>query len=433
MGYSFAAPLIYNVRTGLKEVTPAVILSNGYESDYDDVTAGGQKATAKDSVLYILNADTGALIKKISLPSGSTGLSSPAGVDVGQDGILDYVYAGDVDGKLWRFDLTANDPSKFKVLTTPIYDAGGGHPIIMRPAVMPVSKGNGDSLGNIILFGTGQLLTKADRDSITTQSLFGVLDKMEDSPTTVLQSDLVQQTLSTEFTTADSTQRAGTYRAVSSNAIDLTSSTNSKLGWYINLPDSSERLVSSPLVFEDKVLFGTGITKTAEMCLPGGKGWVIGLNPLTGSVTRRGNSPTGKDFSFMDIKLDGKSTSADKVKFPGGDAYVSAYKKDGIPTELSYVATSAKLVKPTNSNTDLADLGAVIALREANSMAVYTGNQKVNGKLETGNPIQRPVATCDGSLYSGTVGSDGLDKAKMLCPGTDAARIETTTWREIKQ
>ncbi len=434
MGYSFAAPVIYNVRTSSNTVTPAVILSNGYESNWDDVATGGQKATAKDSALYIVNADTGALIKKITLPTASTGLSSPAGVDVGQDGILDYVYAGDVNGKLWRFDLTDNNPNNFKVLTTPIYDAGPGHPITMRPAVMLVNKANGDSLGNMILFGTGQLLTNSDRLDTTSQSLFGVLDKMDDSPTTVLQSDLVQQTFDTAaYTNLDNTKLAGTYRKISNNALDLTSSTNSKLGWYIGLPDASERLVTSPLVFEDKVLFGTGVTDTLEKCLPGGKGWVIGLNPLTGSVTRKGNKTSGKEYSFVDIKLDGKSTVADKIAFPSGDAYVSAYQKDGIPTELSYVATSANLFKPVNSNTDWGDKGGVIALREANSMAVYTGNQKFGGNIKTGNPFKRPVPTCDGSLYSGTVGSDTLDKARVLCPAVDAARVETTTWREIKQ
>ena len=39
MGYSFAAPVIYNVRTSASTVVPAVILANGYNNSYDDTAA----------------------------------------------------------------------------------------------------------------------------------------------------------------------------------------------------------------------------------------------------------------------------------------------------------------------------------------------------------------------------------------------------------
>jgi type IV pilus assembly protein PilY1 len=435
MGNSFAAPLIYNVRTSASTVVPAVILANGYSNSYDDTGVGGKKTAADSSALYILNADTGALIKKISVTDGSgtnlgAGLSSPAGVDFGQDGILDYVYAGDMNGKVWRFDLTDSNPDNFKVYTTPIFDAGPTHPIVMRPAIKPVSKSDGTSLGNLVLFGTGKLLTDADRTDVTTQSFYAVLDDMSSTQGTVPRADLQQRTIDSETTlsSTDTTVRAGTYRKISTSpSLDLTSTApGTKKGWYLDFPATTERLVTSPMLFDDKLLFGTGITQSSEKCLPGGKGWVMGLDPMTGSVTK---SSRGKEFSFIDVKLDGKSTDADKVGFQTGAAFASGFSKDGIPTELTYVAASSKIVTTSSSGATMGDIGQVIALKEANMMGVYTGNAASG--VSSGNSMGRPASTGAGKLYSGTIGDDKVEKETML--GTSfGVKVETSTWREIK-
>ena len=430
MGYAFAAPLIYNVRTSATTVIPAVILANGYESNYDDTGfLGAQKVGAKSSALYIVNANNGALIKKIPV-TGGAGLSSPAGVDFGQDGILDYVYAGDMNGKLWRFDLTDPDPANFKVASTPIFDAGPTHPIVMRPAIKPVTRPtDGVSLGNLVLFGTGKLLTDADRTDTTTQSFYAVLDNMALAPTTVDKTDLVGRTVEATTTINDTGYRTGSYRKVSSTPdLDLTATTNTKKGWYLDFPVSTERLVTSPMLYDDKLLFGTGITQSDEKCLPGGKGWVMGLNPMTGSVTK---SLLGREFSFVDVKLDGRSTDADRILFPAitNPEFVNGFSKDGIPTELTYVAASSKIVTTDSTGSTLGNVGAVIALREANTMAVYTGNAATG--VSRGNSMSRPASSGVGNLYSGTIGDDKVGKEQLLGPGS-AVRIESTIWREIK-
>ena len=439
MGYTLGAPLLYNVRASATTVTPAVIFANGYESDWDDTASGGQKSALKNSVLFILNASTGAVIKKITLPAGSTGLSAPVGVDVGQDGILDYVYAGDVNGKLWRFDLTDNNPSNFKVITTPIFDAGAGQPIIARPVTYPVNKASdGTSLGNIVIFGTGKLLTNTDRSDVTAQSMYGILDTLEAAPTTVPMNKLQQQTFDTSLVTiggGDPLKRAGTYRKISQNDIDLTADANSMLGWYINLPDSSERLITTPVLLKDIVIFGTGVPVSTEKCTPGGKGWIIGLNPLTGSITKKGMKKTGKTFSFIDINGDKKSSSADQLSFGTGSEYTSAFSTDGIPTEQSIVGgstTSPTLIGPTSVDTGYAGAGGAMALTDFNSSGVFQGNQRVNGGVTTGKTIKVPETPCNANMYSGTIGSDTTSKTQLTCAGADAARIETSIWREIK-
>ncbi|QKJ66203.1 hypothetical protein HQN60_05455 [Deefgea piscis] len=435
MGYAFGTPIIYNVRTSDSAVVPAVILTNGYENKW---VKGASPQLANSSSLYIVNADTGTLLKQIDVPGGA-GLSSPAGVDAGQDGVLDYVYAGDINGKLWRFDLTDASPSNFKVISTPIYDAGTSKPIVMRPAVMAVNSTSGEPIGSLVMFGTGKLLTDSDRSDTSQQTFYAVLDKMEDSPSTITESNLQkQEILTTQTLSGSSTIRAGNYRKISSNSIDLQSSSNTKLGWYIDFPVSSERLVTSPMIFEDKLLFGTGIPLATEKCLPGGKGWIMGVNPLTGSVTKNINKKTPQTYSFIDINYDGKSTASDKISFSGGAEYMSGYEKDGIPTELTYVSTENKLVTPADASNTTGSPGNIIAQREANSMAVYTGNPKttlVNGKrvpaIKIFKPIPRPASTGKGSLYTGTIGNDTVEKTGLLTKST-GVKVETTLWREIK-
>ncbi|WP_298393698.1 PilC/PilY family type IV pilus protein [uncultured Azonexus sp.] len=431
LGYTFGAPLIYNVRASGTTSVPAVIFANGYDNDFDDSATGGQKNDAKSSALYIVRADTGALIRKITLPTGSQGLSAPAGVDFGQDGVLDYVYAGDINGNLWRFDLTSSTPAGFNHTPSPIFVAkdadNNPQPITLRPAVLGVNKkSDGTSLGNLVMFGTGKLLVDSDRNDTRTQSFYAVLDNMAVTPGTIQKNQLLQRTIVATATASGQGMRSGTYRKISTEALDLRSDTNTTKGWYLDFPDSTERLVSSPLLLTDKLLFGTGVPEADEKCVPGGKGWVMGLNPLTGSVTA---SSTGREYSFIDIKLDGASTEEDKLAFSGGRAFVSGYATDGIPTELSYVSESARTVVPGTSDTGLGDSGSTIAMQEANSMAVYTGNG-ADGTV-TGNPIARPEQSGKGQVIHCVQGQAGCTQDTGL-PASSGVRAETTLWREIK-
>jgi len=288
----------------------------------------------------------------------------------------------------------------------------------------------------MVLFGTGQLLTNADRSDTTPQYLYGILDKMEATPKTVPNTfsatSLVEQTFTDVYTgSVSNTVRDGSYRKVSDNAIDLTSSKNKNLGWAIRLPTSSERLVSTPLVYDDKVLFGTGIPISAEKCLPGGSGWIIGLNPLTGSVTRKDNKSSGTAYSFIDMNADKKSTSADKVPFSTGSSFISGYAKSGIPTEISYVSSTSVLAgpsDPTGTDNAYGNAGSVVALRESNSQGVYSAV----GPATKGNAIKKQTSSGKGLSCTGTVGNDSLECETLLGAPSPAARLTSTLWREIK-
>lgn len=431
MGYSFGAPIIYTVRTSATTAVPAVILANGYEADYAD----GANATAKSSALYIVRASDGVLLRKIEVVGGE-GLSSPVGVDFGQDGVLDYVYAGDINGKLWRFNLTGNTPANFGVASNPIFDAGSSKPIVLRPAVYPVNttdiNGANVSVGNLVLFGTGKLLTEADRTNADVQTFYAVLDKMADTPATIALSELQEQTITEETKTGVTLN--GKYRVMSDNPVDLVASTATpKLGWYFNLPVSSERLMTAPIIVGKKVLLGTGITVSGEACSPG-KGWLMGLNILTGGVVKSiGNRP----YSFLDINSDNKTNDGDKLD---SGNFGSGYELSGMPTELTFIAKTSSVSTISSATTGgLGAAGSAVALGDSNMTGVYTANAASG--VSTGSSMGRPSSSGSGKLFvpvtdssavnngGGAVGSNG--GLPLVEPGA-GVKLETTLWREIK-
>ncbi len=453
MGYTFGAPLIYNVRASGSTVVPAVIFANGYENDFDDTASGGKRKAevptdcqrttggvtkaCNTGALYIVNANTGALIKKISVPArsdGVGGLSSPAGVDFGQDGILDYVYAGDLAGRMWRFDLTAAESTSWGVSSNPIFDAGVDQPITLRPAIRPVSTSAGVSRGNLILFGTGKLLTNADRNTTATQSFYAVLDDMSANPLTISKSSLLPRQIDTdEYAYSGTNIYPGTYRRIvplsDSSTFNLASATETYKGWYMDLPASSERLVSSPILLDYMLLFGTGIPLSTEKCLAGGKGWVMGVDPMTGGVTV---TRTKKEYSFIDVYLDGKSTDKDKVPFSAKTSYASGFAMDAIPTELTYVSNNSKVVSPdAESSGAYGKAGGAIALFDANAMSVYSGNAASGTSRGSGQGRVGGDGSSGGSLVTGEFGNESFNKRDTLPPPGDGYTVQTTIWREL--
>lgn len=444
VGYAFSAPIFGMVRKTSTETIPVAIMTNGYQNSHDDTTEGGLKTSVNSSALYIVHAETGELYKKITLPAtpSSTGLSAPAALDFAQDSVIDYVYAGDENGNLWRFDLTLNGSSEFFVAPNPIFKAPADQPIIQAPVIVPVNRKvtsttsgttveTTESVGNVIVFGTGRLLTESDRLSTATQSLYGVLDTMADAPSTITVTSLQQQQIIGTAEISDANKLTGTYRRVSNTAMDLASDTNTLKGWYLNLPDSSERLVSQPILNADnRVLFGTGVTQSSEKCLPGGKGWLMGLDALTGSIPRKGT----KLYSFLDVNKDAKATDADKVPFGSDSDYAVGLALAGIPTDATFtskVKTAVGSGSPGSApggGSLVSSSGAAVAIGDSNKTGVFFGNAKSG--TTTGVSIDVPKPSGDGKLIVCTIGSENCSVLTLTKPGAGVT-VERATWREL--
>ena len=275
-GYIFGRPVLAKMRDGVWRA----IIGNGYNS-------GNGVA-----VLLLLDLQTGA-VTRISTGSGSAatpnGLSGVATVSKNDDGIVDYAYAGDLYGNLWKFDLTAASPASWKVALgtaaapLPLFTAVSGQQFTARPDVAKFPKG-----GYLVTLGTGRYLDIGDNSAGTTQTLYGIWDN---GSSAVLLSDLQPQTVvSTAVGGSGSNYRLTTHAVgpatdapiAGDNAISLASYYATKKGWKINLPSSGERVVAETTVRFGHVVASTLIPSTAA-CSFGGDGWIMDLDSITGN------------------------------------------------------------------------------------------------------------------------------------------------------
>lgn len=254
VGYIMEKPSIVQLNNGKW----AAIFGNGYNS------TGTGTAT-----LFIVDIQTGALIKKISTANGSTssinGLSNPAVIDADGNGTADYVYAGDLNGNMWKFDLTSTNPANWGVAYSgkPLFSAG--QPITETPDVSPNPNG-----GYMVEFGTGKYLEVADNTTTPQNAFYGLWD----NGTSVITgtSQLQQQTVTSTITGSSTS-----YRVVSSNTVNYAT----QRGWYLTFPVLGERSVTDSVITGGKVIFST-LVPSSTSCSYGGTSWLMELDYLNG-------------------------------------------------------------------------------------------------------------------------------------------------------
>ncbi|GAO37782.1 type IV fimbrial biogenesis protein PilY1 [Sulfuricella sp. T08] len=281
LGYSFGKPVL----TKLGDGTWVVLVTSGY----NNVSPGDGKG-----YLYVLNANTGALIRTIATTEGST--TSPSGLaqinnwvdSLDLDNTAVRVYGGDLYGNLWRFNINTGAVQKVAAF-------GSSQPITVRPELGEISN------KAVIFLGTGRYLGQSDLVDTSTQSIYAIKDDLGTTTITNPQSVLVQQTLTT----------SGLTRTASSNAVDW----NTQLGWYINLPDSGERINIDPIL-ELGTLTVASNTPTSGACTPGGYSWLYNLNYKTGSFV---STSTG---SVVANKLNFVTVGLNVVKLPDGTVII---------------------------------------------------------------------------------------------------------------
>jgi len=273
--------------------TPIIArLNNG---DWSAIFGNGYLSSRGCAVLFIVRLSDG-LVQKIDtsgLSQASTctasninagnGLGPVTLSDVNGDLMTDFVYAGDLQGNLWKFDLTGASSGSWTVAFggQPLFTAspGGGscvqaatstapntcQPITSAPALGPALPG---LTGTMVYFGTGRMFAAGDAGTTSTQSFYGILDKGGSTPVSGGQSALVQQTIT----------NVGTTRTVSANTV-----APSSLGWFMNLPDTGERVTMSPLLVNGFVVFATEVP-SSTVCTASGSGWIMAVSATTNTV-----------------------------------------------------------------------------------------------------------------------------------------------------
>ncbi|HGH6579589.1 TPA: PilC family type IV pilus tip adhesin, partial [Neisseria meningitidis] len=156
LGYTVGTPQIGKTHDGKY----AAFLASGYATK--DITSGDNK-----TALYVYDLESsGTLIKKIDVPGGKGGLSSPTLVDKNLDGTVDIAYAGDRGGNMYRFDLSSQDPKQWSARA--IFK--GDKPITSAPAISQLKD------KRVVIFGTGSDLSEDDVLSTSEQYIYGIFD-----------------------------------------------------------------------------------------------------------------------------------------------------------------------------------------------------------------------------------------------------------------
>lgn len=159
LGYTVGTPQIGKIQNGKY----AAFLASGYATK--DVES---KDNTTALYVYDLESNNGTPIRKIVVPGGKGGLSSPTLVDTNSDGKVDIAYAGDRGGNMYRFDL-----SDWSVRT--IFKGTPDKPITSAPAVSKLKN------KRVVIFGTGSDLTEDDVASQKIQSVYGIFDNDKDT------------------------------------------------------------------------------------------------------------------------------------------------------------------------------------------------------------------------------------------------------------
>ncbi|MGH8616862.1 MAG: pilus assembly protein [Burkholderiales bacterium] len=282
LGQTWSAPKVAKLRV-LGTTTPAIIFGGGYDTQEDGVPAA-TSANTMGKALYVVNADTGNIIKSWG-PAGtgtfiagsmSYAIPSDAGVynsDLDSQNYVDRVYIGDMGGQVWRFDINDADPTLWRgKLLANLSDVAGQKRKIFFPPVL-VKQINPERY-DAIYVGTGDRehprLTTLTSPATVADAIFNVMDR----DVGLAMSGAAAAQFPTDFLALTSTELTG---------IDLTA-LGSKKGWYRSL-DDGEKVINTPTIAFQKLRFGTyAPLSQANACTPPGEGRINEIDALTGGL-----------------------------------------------------------------------------------------------------------------------------------------------------
>ena len=368
LGYTFAKASIVKLKSD----------NSTNNNDWGVIVGNGYGSTNGKAVLYVIGLRTGELIwKKEVDTSGGNGLSTPIAVDTDSDSIADTVYAGDLKGNMWKFDISDADVADWEVANetgngnnaqkVPLFTActadpctGTNYqPITSKPQVITAKSG-----GLLVLFGTGKYFETGDNtDTSQIQSFYSVLDDKTKDPVSG-RGDLLPQTIIAEFTAAETGLDFNT-RVTTDTDINFSSYS----GWYLDLffdqnpADSTndhpgERVVADPIVRNGRVIFPTLIPEVSP-CSFGGTSYLMEIDAQSGSrldvspFDLNGDGVIDQNDWVM-IDTDGDGVKDTKVPVSGKQSGVGIIKTPGVIStggnELKYTSGSSGDIEVTTES-----------------------------------------------------------------------------------
>lgn len=344
LGLTFSTPQVGHIAPADAEAEPrpVLIFGGGYDSDKDSTDGSSDAVGTHDdegNALYVVNAETGALIWKAT-EGGTTGAgtsdgadvwthpalddsiaSTPTAVDSTGDGFLDRIYVGDTGGRVWRADIGNTDPANWKM--APIANLGrhasGGATVandrrfFHAPDVVRVNNGVQSFFAVIIASGN-----RADPLNTNTDNRLFVIKNAGplDVDTEPAEPDELADFAS---------------NCSGSDCASLLDPGFTHSGWQMPLPRAGEKALAMPVTLTGKVLFTSYIPPdpTEATCRPReGTGRLYAVDLRTGE-------PAIDDFN-----ADGEATTGSGAL---NNARGTPMATPGIPASVHYLESGMLL------------------------------------------------------------------------------------------
>ncbi len=326
LGFTYGTPVIARLSNGKW----AAIFSGGYNS----ISAGeGRRRGRGLSSVFVVDIESGALISKL-LPdtqrcrvdqaSMSNGATEPTAIDLDGDNSIDRIYAGDLNGCVYAFNVANTNPNRWpagELKHEAVDDAGNRAPIAAQIVVGSHPTGE----GVILYFGSGKYLEPSDqRPGRATRRFYAVWDRgfgtNTAARTAIAAGNMLEQRITSETLHEIDTDQDGTtddfvaVRETSEEVIDW----SRHEGWYLNLEYRGffgEQVISSPLLRDGKVFLATHIP-TGNECTPNQDGWLMVLDARSGAMLPTTQVDLDGNGEFDDGRFSGVSGLANPHASP---------------------------------------------------------------------------------------------------------------------
>jgi len=311
IGQTWSTPNVAFIK-GYSTTTPVVVVGGGYDNCEDENVSSPGCGSAKGKAVYILDANTGTVIK-----SFATNGSVPADIaliDVNNDANVDFAYVTDTKGYIYRINFI--DPSTKNALgsgdwtmTAIAKTTTGGRKFLYPPALLQAPN-------NKVYLAVGS----GDREHpLQTQYPYGgVTNRFY---------VFLDDTTSTDVYDLDSTDKMFNYTSATSCTTTGVLPDSTMKGWFMNLDQNGqgEQTVGSAVIAGGLVTFSTNrpVPAGADSCAPAlgeARGYWVNLFTGSGAINVSGSCDGNRSSIFIGgglppspvigtVPIDGKPTT----------------------------------------------------------------------------------------------------------------------------
>lgn len=268
LGYTFGNPII----------------TKNADGQWVVIFASGHNNGDGEGHLFVLDAETGKRLDKLSTKAGTPGTPSGlskinAWVDSPKDNTAKRIYGGDLLGNVWRFDYDdqIQPAGKEAVVLAQLKVGSTPQPITVKPELVEFNKDG--EYRKVVLIGTGRYLGTSDLKDMSQQSIYALKDELQPTGLGDVRSSgkLVKQTLK------DGTGSKGeAIRTSSNNPVNWAEDD----GWYVDLnPGGSSpgERVNVDMQQQFNILWVAANVPESNACNIGGYAWLYSLDIYSGA------------------------------------------------------------------------------------------------------------------------------------------------------